>query len=83
MAKDMERMKNNAIVCNIGHFDNEIDMAGLYKREDVKKTVMKDMVARWVFPDGHGVLVLAEGRLMNLGCATGHPSFVMSASFTN
>lgn len=79
----MAKMKNNAIVCNIGHFDNEIDMMGLYNDKSLKKIDVKDMVARWVWPDNHGVLVLAEGRLMNLGCATGHPSFVMSASFTN
>merc|ERR1711881_116640 len=74
-------MKNNAIVGNIGHFDNEIDMAGLMKattRENIKP-----QVDRFVFPDGHGVIMLAEGRLLNLGCATGHPSFVMSCSFTN
>jgi adenosylhomocysteinase len=79
----MAKMKNNAIVCNIGHFDNEIDMIGLYNDKSLKKIEVKDMVSRWVWPDNHGVLVLAEGRLMNLGCATGHPSFVMSASFTN
>ena len=83
MAEDMTKMKNNAIVCNIGHFDNEIDMAGLAKIPGVQKQVIKDMVARWQFSNGKGVLVLAEGRLMNLGCATGHPSFVMSNSFTN
>ena len=76
-------MKNNAIVCNIGHFDNEIDMAGLYAMKDVKRENIKPQVDRFVFPDGHGVIVLAEGRLVNLGCATGHPSFVMSNSFTN
>jgi len=83
MAKDMARMKNNAIVANIGHFDNEIDMAGLEKYPGVKKEVIKPQTDRWVFEDGHGVIILAEGRLMNLGCATGHPSFVMSCSFTN
>lgn len=83
MASDMEKMKNNAIVCNIGHFDNEIDMAGLAKIPGIQKQVIKDMVARWQFKNGKGVVVLAEGRLMNLGCATGHPSFVMSNSFTN
>jgi len=82
-ADQMARMKNNAIVGNIGHFDNEIDMAGLAKRKGVKKINIKPQVDRWVFPDGHGVIVLAEGRLLNLGCATGHPSFVMSNSFTN
>jgi adenosylhomocysteinase len=83
MAEHMEKMKNNAIVGNIGHFDNEIDMAGLEKIEGIKKIDIKPQVARWLFPDGHGVIVLAEGRLLNLGCATGHPSFVMSNSFTN
>jgi len=83
MAEDMAQMKNNAIVSNIGHFDNEIDMAGLAKVEGIKKINIKPQTDRWVFPDGHGVIVLAEGRLMNLGCATGHPSFVMSCSFTN
>ena len=83
MAEDMKHMKNNAIVCNIGHFDNEIDMAGLYAMKDVKRENIKPQVDRFVFPDGHGVIVLAEGRLVNLGCATGHPSFVMSNSFTN
>lgn len=83
MAGHMQRMKNNAIICNIGHFDNEIDMAGLAKVPGVQKQVIKDMVARWQFSNGKGVVVLAEGRLMNLGCATGHPSFVMSNSFTN
>ena len=81
MAGSMEKMKNNAIVGNIGHFDNEIDMAGLEKittRQNIKPQVDK-----FIFADGHGVIVLAEGRLLNLGCATGHPSFVMSASFTN
>eukprot|EP00753_Platysulcus_tardus_P021371 PLAT8880.1.p2 GENE.PLAT8880.1~~PLAT8880.1.p2 ORF type:complete len:512 (+),score=228.97 PLAT8880.1:271-1806(+) len=83
MAADMARMKNNAIVCNIGHFDNEIDMAGLAAVEGIVREDIKPQVDRWVFPDGHGVIILAEGRLVNLGCATGHPSFVMSASFTN
>jgi len=83
MAADMAKMKNNAIVSNIGHFDNEIDMAGLAKVDGIKKINIKPQTDRWVFPDGHGVIVLAEGRLMNLGCATGHPSFVMSCSFTN
>jgi adenosylhomocysteinase len=83
MASHMARMKNNAIVGNIGHFDNEIDMAGLQKFPQVKKVNIKPQVDRWVFPDGHGIIVLAEGRLLNLGCATGHPSFVMSCSFTN
>ncbi len=79
----MARMKHNAIVGNIGHFDNEIDMAGLKKFGGIKKINIKPQYDEWVFPDGHSVLVLAEGRLLNLGCATGHPSFVMSASFTN
>ena len=79
----MEKMKNNAIVCNIGHFDNEIDMAGLENVKGMKVERIKDQVDRFVFPDRHGVIVLASGRLMNLGCATGHPSFVMSCSFTN
>ncbi|GAQ80541.1 S-adenosylhomocysteine hydrolase [Klebsormidium nitens] len=84
MVKDMVRMKNNAIVCNIGHFDNEIDMAGLEGYPGVKRTTVKPQTDRFVFPEtGRGVIVLAEGRLMNLGCATGHPSFVMSCSFTN
>jgi adenosylhomocysteinase len=84
MVKDMVKMKNNAIVCNIGHFDNEIDMAGLENYPGVKRTTVKPQTDRWVFPEtGRGIIVLAEGRLMNLGCATGHPSFVMSCSFTN
>jgi len=80
-AADMAAMKNNAIVGNIGHFDNEIDMLNLEKV--AKRNNIKPQVDRYVFPDGHGVIVLAEGRLLNLGCATGHPSFVMSCSFTN
>jgi adenosylhomocysteinase len=79
----MKKMKNNAIVANIGHFDNEIDMAGLAAVSGVRRDNIKPQTDRWVFPDGHGVIVLAEGRLMNLGCATGHPSFVMSSSFSN
>jgi len=79
----MKKMKNNAIVGNIGHFDNEIDMAGLEKLEGIKVENIKPQVDRFIFPDGHGVIVLASGRLLNLGCATGHPSFVMSCSFTN
>jgi adenosylhomocysteinase len=82
-ADDMAKMKDKAIVGNIGHFDNEIDMAGLKKVPGIKKTNIKPQYDMWTFPDGHSVLVLAEGRLLNLGCATGHPSFVMSASFTN
>jgi adenosylhomocysteinase len=79
----MARMKDKAIVGNIGHFDNEIDMAGLAKRKGVERINIKPQYDEYVFPDGHSVLILAEGRLLNLGCATGHPSFVMSASFTN
>lgn len=79
----MEKMKNNAIVGNIGHFDTEIDMAGLESYPGIKRVNIKECVDRYVFPDGHGVIVLAGGRLLNLGCATGHPSFVMSSSFTN
>jgi len=79
----MKKMKNNAIVGNIGHFDNEIDMAGLEGMAGVTVENIKPQVDRFVFPDGHGVIVLAAGRLLNLGCATGHPSFVMSCSFTN
>merc|ERR1711939_1054172 len=79
----MKKMKNNAIVGNIGHFDNEIDMAGLEGTAGIKVENIKPQVDRFVFPDGHGVIVLASGRLCNLGCATGHPSFVMSCSFTN
>ena len=81
MTKDMALMKNNAIVGNIGHFDNEIDMENLFKA--TTRQNIKPQVDKFVFPDGHGVIVLAEGRLLNLGCATGHPSFVMSSSFTN
>ncbi|CAI0437674.1 unnamed protein product [Linum tenue] len=84
MVDHMRKMKNNAIVCNIGHFDNEIDMHGLETFPGVKRITIKPQTDRWVFPDTKsGVIVLAEGRLMNLGCATGHPSFVMSCSFTN
>jgi adenosylhomocysteinase len=79
----MKRMKDCAIVGNIGHFDNEIDMAGLKKVPGLKRVNIKPQYDAFVFPDGHRVLVLAEGRLLNLGCATGHPSFVMSSSFTN
>jgi len=79
----MKKMKHNAIVGNIGHFDNEIDMAGLEGLEGIKVENIKPQVDRFIFPDGHGVIVLASGRLLNLGCATGHPSFVMSCSFTN
>merc|ERR1711869_152587 len=79
----MKKMKNNAIVGNIGHFDNEIDMAGLESYPGIKCDNIKPQVDRFEFPDGHGVIVLGSGRLLNLGCATGHPSFVMSCSFTN
>jgi adenosylhomocysteinase len=82
-AEHMGQMKHNAIVSNIGHFDNEIDMAGLKKVPGIRTVNIKPQYDEWTFPDGHSVLILAEGRLMNLGCATGHPSFVMSASFTN
>src|SRR3954462_14147168 len=82
-AAHMAKMKDKAIVGNIGHFDNEIDMAGLAKVKGIKKINIKPQYDEWVFPDGHSVMILAEGRLLNLGCATGHPSFVMSASFTN
>ncbi len=83
LAEHMARMKHQAIVGNIGHFDNEIDIAGLDKMSDVQRVEIKPQVHEWVFPDGHSIIVLAEGRLLNLGCATGHPSFVMSNSFTN
>jgi adenosylhomocysteinase len=82
-AAHMARMKDKAIVGNIGHFDNEIDMAGLKKVPGIRHENIKPQFDEWIFPDGHSVLILAEGRLLNLGCATGHPSFVMSASFTN
>ena len=79
----MSRMKDKAIVGNIGHFDNEIDMAGLKRVQGIRTVNIKPQYDEWIFPDGHSVLILAEGRLLNLGCATGHPSFVMSASFSN
>jgi adenosylhomocysteinase len=79
----MVYMKNNAIVGNIGHFDNEIEMAKLENFEGIKVMNIKDQVDRFEFPDGHGIIILASGRLLNLGCATGHPSFVMSCSFSN
>jgi adenosylhomocysteinase len=82
-ASDMERMKHQAIVGNIGHFDNEIDMAGLAALPGIKRNNVKPQVDEWLFPDGHTIIVLSEGRLLNLGNATGHPSFVMSNSFTN
>jgi adenosylhomocysteinase len=79
----MAAMKHQAIVGNIGHFDNEIDMAGLTRIAGINRVNIKPQVDEWVFPDGHAVIVLSEGRLLNLGNATGHPSFVMSNSFTN
>jgi len=79
----LEGMKNNAIVGNIGHFDNEIQVTALAKFPGITRINIKPQVDRYVFPDGHGIILLAEGRLLNLGCATGHPSFVMSSSFTN
>lgn len=93
----MQKMKHNAVVCNIGHFDNEIDISGLKKFPGIikiykiniyfflgiKKENIKPQVDKYTFPDGHSIILLAEGRLVNLGCATGHPSFVMSSSFTN
>jgi adenosylhomocysteinase len=82
-AEHMSKMKNKAVVSNIGHFDNEIDMAGLAKIEGIEKQEIKPQVHEWTFPDGHSIIVLSEGRLMNLGNATGHPSFVMSNSFSN
>ncbi|MDP9335930.1 MAG: adenosylhomocysteinase [Actinomycetota bacterium] len=81
--ESMSRMKHNAIVGNIGHFDTEIDMAGLARLSGIERRNVKPQVDEWVFADGHAIIVLAEGRLLNLGCATGHPSFVMSNSFTN
>jgi len=83
MAADMAKMKHQAIVGNIGHFDNEIDVAGLGKVAGIKRINIKPQVDEWVFPDGHSMILLSEGRLLNLGNATGHPSFVMSNSFTN
>jgi adenosylhomocysteinase len=82
-AAAMQRMKHQAIVGNIGHFDNEIDIAGLADVAGIERVNIKPQVDKWVFPDGHAVLLLSEGRLLNLGNATGHPSFVMSNSFTN
>jgi adenosylhomocysteinase len=79
----MEQMKDQAIICNIGHFDNEIQVDRLYKAPGVKRTTIKPQYDMFTFPDGHNIYLLAEGRLVNLGCATGHPSFVMSNSFTN
>ncbi|WCB94887.1 Adenosylhomocysteinase [Baekduia alba] len=83
MAADMAKMKHQAIVGNIGHFDNEIDVAGLENYDGIKRINIKPQVDEWVFPDGHSIILLSEGRLLNLGNATGHPSFVMSNSFTN
>jgi len=83
LVEHMQRMKDQAIVCNIGHFDNEIDVSGLKKLRGIRRVTIKPQVDKWVFADGHCILMLAEGRLVNLGCATGHPSFVMSNSFTN
>ncbi len=82
-AEYMSRMKHQAIVGNIGHFDNEIDMAGLGRLPGIRRNTIKPQVDEWIFPDGHSIIVLSEGRLLNLGNATGHPSFVMSSSFTN
>ena len=82
-AEHMGRMKHQAIVGNIGHFDNEVDVAGLDRLSDVRRVRIKEQVDEYVFPDGHSVILLSEGRLLNLGNATGHPSFVMSFSFTN
>jgi adenosylhomocysteinase len=79
----LEKMKDAAIVCNIGHFDVEIQVAKLKSHPGIQKTNIKPQVDKYTFPDGHSILLLAEGRLVNLGCATGHPSFVMSNSFTN
>jgi adenosylhomocysteinase len=82
-AEHMAQMKHQAIVGNIGHFDNEIDMAGLAATSGIERINIKPQVDEWRFPDGHSILILSEGRLLNLGNATGHPSFVMSNSFTN
>jgi adenosylhomocysteinase len=82
-ADHMSRMKHQAIVGNIGHFDNEIDVAGLTALDGIERINIKPQVDEWRFPDGHSIILLSEGRLLNLGNATGHPSFVMSNSFTN
>jgi adenosylhomocysteinase len=82
-ADHMSRMKHQAIVGNIGHFDNEIDIAGLAKYDGIRRENIKPQVDKWIFPDGHAIIMLSEGRLLNLGNATGHPSFVMSNSFSN
>jgi len=79
----MKRMKDQAIVCNIGHFDNEIQVDALNDLKGINKINIKPQVDKYLFPDGHAIFILAEGRLVNLGCATGHPSFVMSNSFSN
>ena len=79
----MAAMKDSAIVCNIGHFDNEIQVAELKQVPGIRHQPVKPQVDKWFFPDGHCIILLADGRLVNLGCATGHPSFVMSCSFTN
>jgi adenosylhomocysteinase len=79
----MKKMKDQSIVCNIGHFDNEIQVDGLNSVKGIKKINIKPQVDKYLFPDGHAIFILAEGRLVNLGCATGHPSFVMSNSFSN
>jgi adenosylhomocysteinase len=79
----MKKMKDQSIVCNIGHFDNEIQVDGLNSFKGIKKINIKPQVDKYLFPDGHAIFILAEGRLVNLGCATGHPSFVMSNSFSN
>ena len=83
MGSHMSRMKNNAICCNIGHFDHEIDVASLEKTQNIKEFNIKPQVDRFEFPDGHSIILLSRGRLVNLGNATGHSSFVMSTSFTN
>jgi adenosylhomocysteinase len=83
VGRHMEQMKNEAILCNIGHFDSEIDMAWLKARKDIKEENIKPQVDHFIFPNGKRITILAQGRLVNLGCATGHPSFVMSTSFTN
>jgi adenosylhomocysteinase len=82
-AEHMAAMKDQAIVCNIGHFDNEIQMDRLETWQGIEKINIKPQVDKYLFPDGHAIFILAEGRLVNLGCATGHPSFVMSNSFSN
>src|SRR6201999_214105 len=82
-AEQMQRMKHQAIVGNIGHFDNEIDIAGLGRLSGIERVNIKPQVDKWVFADGHAIIMLSEGRLLNLGNATGHPSFVMSNSFSN